>query len=384
MKLKSLWMRAVSLFIALLLAVPLPVTAQQDQQPQQGQAPQKKLSKEELSQLLAPIALYPDELVAQILMASTYPLEVVEADRWAQKNKNLKGDDLTKALEKEDWDPSVKSMVNFPSVLSSMSQKLDVTSKIGDAFLEQQKDVMDTIQDLRKKAQSAGNLKTNKQQQVVVEQNTIVIKPADPQVVYVPSYNPTVVYGTWAYPAYPPYYYYPPPPAYYPGLTFAAGVTIGLAWGYAWGSCNWHGGSVNYNVNRNVNINNNINRTRYQNRQGTWQHDAAHRRGVAYRDGATARRYGQSPAQSAANRREARGYGGTRAGGAGAGTRPAAGTTARAGGTSGAARESAFSGGAGSGRQERMASDRGHASRQSAGMSRGGGGGFRGGGGRRR
>ena len=215
MKRKSLLLQAMSVCMTILLFLPPLAMTQQGQEGQEGQqggaAPQKKLSKEKLAQLLAPIALYPDELVAQILMASTYPLEIVEADRWVQKNKKLKGDDLTKALEKEEWDPSVKSLVNFPSVLSAMSQKLDVTSKIGDAFLVQQKDVMDTIQDLRKKAQAAGNLKTTKEQTVVEEKETIVIKPADPQVVYVPTYNPTVVYGTWAYPAYPPYYYYPPP-----------------------------------------------------------------------------------------------------------------------------------------------------------------------------
>ncbi len=174
---------------------------------------------EEIEQLVAPIALYPDSLVSQILMASTYPLEVVQADRWAKANKTLKGDALTKALEAQSWDPSVKSLVNFPQVLAMMSEKLDVTQKLGDAFLAQQKDVMDAIQRLRAKAQAQGNLKTTKEQTVIVEQparkprsssnraqtTVIKIEPTNPQVVYVPTYNPTVVYGAWPYPAYPPY-----------------------------------------------------------------------------------------------------------------------------------------------------------------------------------
>ena len=392
MKRKSLWMRVASLFIALLLVVPLEVMAQQG-----GEAAQQKLSKEELAQLLAPIALYPDELVSQILMASTYPLEIVQADRWAKSHKQSAGDALAKQLEKENWDPSVKSLVNFPEVLAKMSEKLDLTTKIGDAFLSQQKDVMDTIQELRKRAYDAGNLKTTKEQKVVVEKEVIVIQPVNPQVVYVPTYSPTVVYGTWAYPAYPPYYYYPPPPPAYPAYSFAAGVAVGVAWGYAWGSCNWHGGSVNYNVNQNINVNRNIDRGKYQNRvnpnnKGNWQHSPEHRKGVAYKDGATAKQFGQSPAKSAAGRREARGYGDARGGGAGA--RPSAGTMDRGAGGAGArpsagtmdrgGRDSAFSG-SGSGRQERAASDRGFSSRQGAGGSSFGGGsrggGFGGGGG---
>ncbi|HEY5973893.1 MAG TPA: DUF3300 domain-containing protein, partial [Geobacteraceae bacterium] len=350
--------------------------------------------------------------VSQILMASTYPLEVVQADRWAKSHKQSAGDVLAKQLEKEPWDPSVKSLVNFPVVLASMSEKLDVTTKIGDAFLADQKAVMDTIQVLRKKAQEAGNLKTTKEQQVIVEKEVIIIKPADPQVIYVPTYSPTVVYGTWMYPAYPPYYYYPPPPPAYPAYHFAAGVAVGVAWGYAWGNCNWNGGHVEHNYNQNININRNIDRSKYQNRvdhRGTsgsnkWQHNPEHRKGVAYKDGATAKQFGQSPSRSMEGRRDAsRGYG--NAGGSGMGNRPSAGTMDRGagggsqarpsagtmdrgagGGSQGArpsagtmdrgGRDSAFSGSGGSGRQERAASDRGMTSRQSA-----GGGGFSGGGG---
>ena len=147
---------------------------------------------EELEQMLAPIALYPDSLLTQLLMASTYPLEVVQADRWAKQNKGMKGDALAKALEAQPWDPSVKSMVNFPDVLAMMSGKLDWTQKVGDAFLAQQQDVMGTIQKLRAKAQASGNLKTTKEQVVKTEQQVIIIEPASPQVIYVPTYNPTV------------------------------------------------------------------------------------------------------------------------------------------------------------------------------------------------
>ncbi len=400
MKSTSFRMGALNLFVILLLTLPLQSVAQGG-----GDDPQqKKLSKEELAQLVAPIALYPDDLVVQILMASTYPLEIVQADRWVRQHKELKGDAMAKALEKESWDPSVKSLVNFPSVLAAMSEKLDVTSKLGDAFLAQQKDVMATIQELRRKAYDAGNLKSAKEQKVVVEKETIVIQPASPEVVYVPSYSPTVVYGAWAYPAYPPYYYYPPPPPAYPPYYFAAGVAVGVAWGYAWGNCNWHGGSVNYNVNQNININNNINRNNYvkpsdgrpgQGGQGTWQHDPSHRQGVAYKDKATAQKYGQSPARSAEGRREARGFGDGRGGPSG---QDRGGTGAKGGADRGAAargaRDSAFGGGFGSGGAERMASERGSASRASAGgMSSRSGGfgggarsgeGFGGGGGRRR
>ncbi len=420
MKIPNMYRRLISVLIILVLTAPSQILAQGSQP---GSA--TILTKEELAQLLAPIALYPDDLISQILMASTYPLEIVQADRWVQQNKNLKGDALAKALEQQTWDPSVKSLVNFPQVLSMMSEKLDITTKLGDAFLSQQKDVMDTIQELRKKAYAQGNLKTTEEQKVVVEKETIIIQPANPQVVYVPTYSPTVVYGVWAYPAYPPYPYYPP--GYVAGaavFSFAAGVAIGAAWGYAWGGCDWHHGDVNVNVNKNATLNRNINRTQYQNRlqekgqinrsgQGTWRHDPAHRKNVAYKDRATAQKFGQSPARASQARRDSRGYGegpgaarggraetgaiergkkpGVERGGAGresmgGTTRPERGQPARG------SRDSAFSG-IGNGRSERMASERGASSRaggfQRAGGpsagGRGGGGGFsRGGGGRRR
>ena len=189
-------------------------------------------------------------------MASTYPLEIVQAARWSKEHPEVKGDAVAKEMEKQAWDPSVKSLVAFPEVLTMMNEKLDWTQKLGDAFLAQQKDVMDAVQRLRTKAKDAGNLKSTKEQTVKTEPapagasapQIIIIESPSPEVVYVPTYNPTVVYGAWPYPAYPPYYYYPP--AYVPGaafFSFSMGVVVG---GALWGNCNWGGGDVDIDVNR--------------------------------------------------------------------------------------------------------------------------------------
>jgi hypothetical protein len=403
----------------LLLAAPPGLIAQQKSET----AP--ALKQEELEQVLAPIALHPDPLVAQILMASTYPLEVVQADRWTKQNASLKGDPLTKALEAQNWDPSVKSLVNFPQVLTMMSEKLDWTQKLGDAFLADQKKVMDTIQSLRAKAQESGNLKTTKEQTVIVEEKIIKIEPANPQVIYVPTYNPTVVYGAWPYPAYPPYYYYPPGYVAGSAFWFAAGVGMAAAWGYAWGGCNWRGGDVDIDVNRNFNSNRNIDRNRYASQQpgggrGSWQHNPEHRKGVSYRDQGTAQKFNRASTNDQIKSREqfrgradqgrqelgrggagvsdrASGIGGAGdrggtgdRGGAGGGSRgPSAGTMDRGGGAGGAgggssSRGGAFQGVERGGSAASSASSRGSASRSSfsgGGGSRGGGGGSRGGGG---
>ena len=305
MKKRIPFIKVLAVVLTLLLVVPQGAFAQSG-------GGDKPFSQEQLNQVVAPIALYPDSLLAQIFMASTYPLEVVQAARWVKANKNLKADTLTAALEKENWDPSVKSLVNFPQVLEMMNEKLEWTQKLGDAFLAQQKDVMDTVQNLRLKAQAEGNLKTTEQQKVVVEKETqtIIIESANPQVVYVPTYNPTVVYGAWAYPAYPPYSYYPP--GYTAGaalFSFGVGVAVGAAWGYAWGNCNWGHGDVNVNVNQNANINNNINRGNYQNKistgqggQGQWKHNPEHRKGVSYRDQGTAQKYNRGGSGAAQSR----------------------------------------------------------------------------------
>ncbi len=223
---------------------------------------------QQLDALLAPVALYPDQLVTQLLMAATFPLQVVDAARWLEDpaHKGLKGDALTKALEPLTWDPSVKSLVPFPQVLAQMNANLDWMQQLGYAFASQQQAVFDSIQRLRRQAQSSGHLQSSPQQVVHATaapdgQQTISIEPAQPDVVYVPSYDPTQVYGTWPYAAYPPVVL-PPPPGYVfgtalaTGLAFGAGValTAGL-WG--WASPNWGRGDVNVNVNRWNSINGN-------------------------------------------------------------------------------------------------------------------------------
>ena len=181
-------------------------------QPQEIQAQEsgyievsEKFSQEELAQMLAPIALYPDVLLTQVLMASTYPIEVIQADRWVKKNPEVKGQALDDALLTEDLDPSVKALCHFPSVLALMSEQISETINIGNAFIAQEDEVMDMIQELRAKAHAQGNLNTTKEQKVIIEKETIIIEPADPLVVYVPYYDPFYIYGPWWYPGYPPY-----------------------------------------------------------------------------------------------------------------------------------------------------------------------------------
>ena len=270
---------------------------------------------EELEQIVAPIALYPDALLAQVLMASTYPLAIVEAARWSKAHPDVKGDAVAKAVEKEAWDPSVKSLVAFPDVLTMMDEKVDWTQKLGDAFLAQQKEVMDAVQRLRARAKDQGNLKSSKEQIVKTEPapagapnpTTIIIEQADPEVIYVPTYNPTVVYGAWPYPAYPPYYYYPP---YYAGgafFSFSMGVIVG---GAIWGNCNWGSSDIDIDVNRyndfNRNEINNGNRgNRDQINNGKWEHNAANRKGVEYRDSKSREKYGGASSREAVQSREA-------------------------------------------------------------------------------
>ena len=263
--------------------------------------------------MLAPIALYPDELLVQVLMAATYPLEVVRASRWVKANPNLRGDQLAAALEQQDWDPSVKSLANFPSVLQMMNDRLEWTQKLGDAFLAQEEQVMDTVQELRKKARAEGSLRTTNEQTVIedLQSQTIIIEPAVPEVVYVPVYDPMIVYGPWWWPAYPPYYYYPRGGV----IGFGFGVTVGVAWGYAWGGFNWHHHDVVINASRNVHINNRIDRNRYVSHmppgsggQGIWRHDPVHRGGVAYRSPSVAQQFGRGPLPGADTRRELRGF----------------------------------------------------------------------------
>lgn len=265
--------RSVALLAALTLILPPPSVAQTSPP---AAATVNAFNTEQLDALLAPIALYPDALLTQVLMAATYPLQVVEASRWLDvpANKALTGDALAQALAPLAWDPSVKSLVPFPQVLAMLNEKLDWTQQLGYAFATQQPDVMDSVQRLRQQAQAAGYLKTTEQQQVVVENRTIIIEPANPQVVYVPVYSPTVVYGAWPYPLYPPVYIPPPPgyvvgTAFMTGLAFATGaLVVGSLWG--WARPTWYGygaGSVNVNVN----CYNSINVNRPPINSGTWR-----------------------------------------------------------------------------------------------------------------
>ena len=207
---KQILVFAVSL--ALLFAMwPQNVSAYQDAQPpEQGTpaAPYTQQTPEQMQQLVAPIALYPDSLVAQILAASTFPEQVVEADRWVQAHPDLKGDDLAQAVDQQPWDPSVKALTAFPSVLGNMDKNLSWTSSLGDAYYNQQQDVADAIQEMRQKAQEAGNLKDTPQQTVTTQGSTVVIEPANPEVVYVPAYDPWLVYGD-PLAAWPGWYPYP-------------------------------------------------------------------------------------------------------------------------------------------------------------------------------
>ena len=247
-----------------------------------------RIPNDQLDSLVAPIALYPDPLLAQVLAASTYPLEIVQLQQWLARNKDLKGEALTKAVKKQDWDPSVQAMASFPDVVKQLAENIEWTSELGNAFLAQHQDVMKAVQRMRVKAQSTGNLKSTEQQKVeareVEGKTVVVIEPASPQVVYVPSYDPVVVYGAPVYP-YPPIYY--PAAGYYAAgmaLSFGIGVAMGAAWGgdWAWGwgwGCGW-----GYN---NIYINNCVSHCNTH-----WQHNPHHRGGVPYPNRNIAARYG--------------------------------------------------------------------------------------------
>src|SRR6201993_693660 len=257
----------------------------------------------ELDALVAPIALYPDTLLSNVLMASTYPLEVVHADRWMNQNKNLKGDALKAAAEKQDWDGSVKALVATPSVLQMMNEHLEWTQKLGEAFLAQQQDVMDAVQRLRSKAYDRKKLVTTKEQKVTVnqEQNRqfIYIEPASADSIYVPYYEPQVVFGDWPYSDYPAYPYYWGYPGYIGTGIIAAGVAFGAAYalgrwatGGYWGGGGWWGGSrVNWgggaiDINRGARVEH-------------WQHDVRHRQGARYNNANLQQRFGTAPAAPA-------------------------------------------------------------------------------------
>jgi hypothetical protein len=364
------------------------------------------LSAGEVDALVAPVALYPDQLLAKVFIASTYPLEIVEAARWVGRNGGLKGSALDNAIAKQSWDDSVKSLARVPVVVKMMNDRIDWTQKLGDAFLAQQEDVMRSVQRLRAQAQKSGYLKSSSQQRVEVQDQAIVIEPVKPEIVYVPYYNPTVVYGAWGYPAYPPYYW-PPPPGYAWGAGVAAG--IGFATGVAITAAFWNNGfnwrNNNVYINNHVNINN-FNRTNIANRNNfisgqTWHHDPNHRRGVNYANNNLRQQYGRGTSPGADARRDFRGFGnntsGNRGGNLSGATRNNAlgdrgnlsGATrngaldARGGGSAlnrGSSRQASRGGGfdgIGNGASMNRFSDRGHTAMSGGFRGHGGGGGIR-------
>src|SRR4051794_32010183 len=345
-----------------------------------------KIPSEQLDSLVAPIALYPDPRLAPTLVASTYPLELAQLQQWLEKHKNLKDKALVDAVTKESWDASIKAMAALPDVVKRLADDIQWTTDLGNAFLAQQSDVMDAVQRMRKKAQDKGNLKSSEQQKVdtkVIEGNSVIlIEQANPQVVYVPSYDPMIVYGAPFYP-YPPIYY--PPAGYYAAglaISFGIGIAMGAFWGGGWGwGCGW-GGNNTININRNNNFNRNTNvgggnrnnigggnrpsnpiagggnrgdigggnrgNVGGGNRASTlpaggrasgdrWQHNPQHRGGTPYRDRGTADRFGGTTrGDSLANRQaSARQQVGRQGGNLSSAGRGGAGVSNRAGGGGG-------------------------------------------------
>jgi hypothetical protein len=243
---------AVFLSSWLLFAPSVIYAAQSDQSAGQSATQFVKQTPEELQQMVAPIALYPDALVSQILAAATYPTEIVEADRWVQDHPNLKGNDLANAVDQQPWDPSIKAITQFPSVLANLDKNLAWTSALGEAYVNQSESVMDAVQVMRARAQASGNLKSNEQEKVVTDEKTIVIEPADPEVVYVPAYDPWIVYGAPVV-VWPGWYPYPGLYVDGPAISFGVGFGIGFFAGFGWGwhgwGCDWGHRTVIYNHN---------------------------------------------------------------------------------------------------------------------------------------
>lgn len=268
--------RLIAALLALTIALP---AAQAQERRAYGQA--------DLDQMLAPVALYPDALLSQVLMASTYPLEVVEAARWSRAHPGLQGDEAVRASADKEWDPSVKSLLAFPNLLTRMDEKLDWTRRLGDAFLAQENQVMDTVQELRQRAQATGHLAPDERQRVVADGRTIGIEPADPRVVYVPYYDPYVVYGPWWWSGYPPVGWAPWPGYAVVRPGFWWGVGVGITAGFFFGGVDWHQRHVTV-----VHVNNYYIRPPVVRRgvavyrpiaPGRWEHDPLHRRGIVYR-----------------------------------------------------------------------------------------------------
>ena len=325
------WHRLIAVVCAFLIAPrgAFYLSAQQQQAaaPANDNAP--KLTEQQLDSLVSPIALYPDPLLSQVLVASTYPLEIAEASQWLAQNTGKKPQDLVDLAKKQDWDASIQAMVAFPDLLKRLANDIKWTTDLGNAFLAQQSDVMDSVQRMRAKAKEAGKLDSNEQQKVTTkteESKTIIeVQPANPQVIYVPAYNPTVVWGPPPYP-YPPIYYPPPPST---GaiiassvISFGVGVAVGAMFSGGWGwGCGWGWGHNtvvinnnyfvhnNFNYNRNINVNSNINQNINRNvNRNTWSHDPSHRAGVPYSNSQVAQQFHGLTAQqrgTAAGRQQA-------------------------------------------------------------------------------
>lgn len=342
------------------------LVGQQDVAPNEQAA---KIPNDQLDSLVAPIALYPDPLLAQVLAASTYPLEIMQLQQWLTKNKDLKDKALQDAVMKQPWDATVQALAALPDVVKRLSDDIQWTTDLGNAVLAQQSDVMDAVQRMRAKAKGTGNLKSNEQMtvetKVVENKQVIVVEQSKPDVVYVPSYNPTIVYGAPVYP-YPPISY--PPPGYYAAgmaLSFGVGMMVGAAWGGGWCCNSGWGSNNNININNNNTFVNNSNRqnnisNKSGNRTGnnSWQHNSQHRGGAPYANRATANKYGgtargDSTGSRQANARQNQGQSGGRGQGAQAGTMDRG------------------------GRQQSGAGNRGTGGANNAGANRGGGGGDR-------
>jgi hypothetical protein len=407
------WLRLISLLCAALL-VPgdvLLMAQQADATASKAGAP-TAMPGDQLESLVAPIALYPDPLLAQVLVASTYPLEIVQLQQWLAKHMDLKDKALAEAVQKEKWDPSIQGLAALPDLAKQLAENIKWTSELGDAFLAQESDVMDAVQRMRAKAKNGGKLQSNEQMKVetkVVEsKNVIVIEQSKPDVIYVPSYDPVVVWGAAPVYAYPPVVY---PAGYYAAglaISFGVGMAMGAMWGGGWGYGAGWGGNNTININNNNNFNrNNINNIGSGNRggagNGKWQHNPQHRGGAPYGDRGTANKFGGSARGDSAGTRQANARsnqgqraggqptgGGNRAGGAGnvaanrdGASRSTSGNRGNAGGNAGGDRvgtrqvssgssgsRGAFGGAGGGGSAARSSSSRGSSS---MGGSRGGG-----------
>ena len=336
-------LRELTALMGSLLLIPATTTRTALAQEQAGTSTEQaaRIPNDQLDSLVAPIALYPDPLLAQVLAASTYPLELVQLQQWIGQHKDLKDQALIDAVAKQDWDPSVQAMAGLPDVVKLLTDDIKWTTDLGNAFLAQQSDVMDAVQRMRAKAKGAGKLTSSDQMKVetkVVENKTVVvIEQANPEVIYVPSYDPTVVYGAPPYPAYP----YPMVgTGYWAGraLSFGVGVAVGAAFHGGWGyGCGWGGGNqININ-NNNTFVRNSASRPGGQpgaGGRGQWQHNPQHRGGAPYANRDTANRFGgttrdASAAQRQAGARQQLGGGGAQAG---AGRQQAGGGRQQAGG----------------------------------------------------